>query len=127
MLSDIQGLPSDLVQVVQGPGIVGQKIVSAKPDMIFFTGSVNTGKKVKAAASEQLIPVELELGGKDPMIVLEDANLERAAEGAVYGGFANTGQLCVSTERLYVQETIANKFLEIIKEKTERTKSNQGD
>ena len=77
-----------------------------------FTGSVATGKRVAEAAAKYLTPVVLELGGKDPMIVLEDADIENAARGAVWGAFANSGQACASVERCYVQESIAPKFIE---------------
>ncbi len=126
LLAGVPDFPLNLVQVLQGNGIVGQRIIKAEPDMIFFTGSVSTGKKIMSAAAEKLIPVELELGGKDPFIVLEDANLERTVNGAIYGAFANTGQLCVSAERIYVQESILDDFICKAKEKTSQLKVNQG-
>ena len=115
IINSIDDVPDDLIQVIHGYGETGAKIIETRPDKIFFTGSVETGKKIMEAASQKLIPVELELGGKDPMIVFNDSNLIRAAKAAVYGGFANTGQLCVSVERLYVQEDIAEEFIELIK------------
>ena len=120
IINSIEGIPNDLIQVIHGYGETGAKIIETGPDKIFFTGSVGTGKKIMEAASQKLIPVELELGGKDPMIVFDDANLIRAAKAAVYGGFANTGQLCVSVERLYVQEKIADEFMELIKEEASK-------
>ena len=75
-------LPPHVIQILQGGAEVGQQLINEQPDKIFFTGSVNTGKKIMKQAAANLIPVELELGGKDPMIVLEDADLERAVEGA---------------------------------------------
>jgi acyl-CoA reductase-like NAD-dependent aldehyde dehydrogenase len=105
------GFPKDVVAVVSGDGQTGQKLIDAKPDLIFLTGGVETGKKVMAAAAGHLIPVVLELGGKDPMIVFEDAPFDRAVEGAVYGAFCNAGQVCVSIERLYVQEGLHDKFV----------------
>lgn len=104
------GFAPNWVQVVYGNGQVGSELVAQKPDKIFFTGSTRTGKRILAQAAEMLIPVELELGGKDPMIVFEDANLERAAAGAAWGGLTTTGQSCTSVERLYVQESIYEPF-----------------
>ncbi|NBG89292.1 aldehyde dehydrogenase family protein [Isachenkonia alkalipeptolytica] len=109
------GLPQGVVQVVQGGREVGAALIEAKPNKIFFTGSVATGKKIMEQASKHLIPVELELGGKDPMLVLKDANIDRAVEGALYGGFVNSGQVCISVERLYLQEEIAEEFMEKLK------------
>lgn len=119
-------MPVDVLQVVQGDGRVGEEIIRARPDKIFFTGSVATGKKIMRAAAEHLIPVELELGGKDAMIVFEDANFDRAVNGAVYGAFSNAGQVCVSVERLYVQETIYPKFMEALVAATGKVKVGKG-
>ncbi|MED4755234.1 aldehyde dehydrogenase family protein [Brevibacillus choshinensis] len=110
-------LPEGVVSVLHGGREVGQALVTEHPDKIFFTGSVATGKKIMAAAAEHLIPVELELGGKDPMIVLEDAHLERAANAAVWGAFTNSGQVCMSVERLYVHEGIYPDFLALVTKK----------
>jgi len=112
------GLPKNVFQVFRGNGRKAQELIKAGPDLVFFTGSTGTGKKVMRTASENLVPVELELGGKDPMIVFEDADLERAADAAVYGAFANAGQTCVSIERLYVQESVMEEFLGKLLEKT---------
>jgi len=106
------GIPPDVVQVIQGGKEVGEHLIGAVPDKIFFTGSFATGKKIMEEAGRRMIPVELELGGKDPMIVFADSDFERAVRGAVYGAFANSGQLCVSVERLYVEEPIYEKFVE---------------
>lgn len=106
------GLPEGLLQVVTGDGKTGAALVEAGVDKIMFTGSVATGKRVAEAAARRLMPCVLELGGKDPMIVLEDANLEMTARAAVWGGFANSGQACASVERCYVQEKIAPQFIE---------------
>ena len=111
------GFPSDLVQVIYGDGETVEQFIEAQPDFIFMTGSTSTGKKIMGAAANCLIPVLLELGGKDPMIVFEDANLERAANGAVYGAFANAGQVCVSVERVYVQDSIYEAFAHRVAEK----------
>lgn len=104
------GLPKGLVQVVIGDGTVGAELVRAKPAKIFFTGSVVTGKKVAVAAAAQLIPVNLELGGKDAMIVLEDADLELATSAALWGANFNLGQACASVERILVHVNIAERF-----------------
>lgn len=113
------GFPEDVVQVIHGGKEVGARLVSARPDKIFFTGSVTTGKQVMAAAAEHLIPVDLELGGKDPMIVFADADLRRAANGAVWGAFTNAGQTCMAVERLYVESSVYETFVQMVKERTE--------
>ncbi|MGG1660505.1 aldehyde dehydrogenase family protein [Brevibacillus sp. NRS-1366] len=110
-------LPDNVVSVLHGGREVGQAVVAERPAKIFFTGSVATGKKIMAAAAENLIPVELELGGKDSMIVFEDAHLERAANAAVWGAFTNSGQVCMSVERLYVHEHVYPEFLKRVTEK----------
>jgi acyl-CoA reductase-like NAD-dependent aldehyde dehydrogenase len=105
------GLPSGLLEIVTGDGSTGAALIDARVDKIMFTGSVATGKRVAEAAAKHLTPVVLELGGKDPMVVLEDADIENAARGAVWGAFANSGQACASVERCYVHESIAPQFL----------------
>jgi acyl-CoA reductase-like NAD-dependent aldehyde dehydrogenase len=104
--------------VLLGDGETGAALVGAGLDKISFTGSVATGRRVAEACARQLIPCTLELGGKDPMIVCRDADLERAAAGAVYGAFANAGQICVSTERVYVVDEVADEFTRKVLEKT---------
>jgi acyl-CoA reductase-like NAD-dependent aldehyde dehydrogenase len=113
-------LPENLVQIVQGSGEVGSALIEAGPDKVFFTGSVETGRKIALACARKLIPSVLELGGKDPMIVLADADLEIASSAAVWGSFMNCGQACLSVERVYVEQSIADKFTELCVEKTER-------
>lgn len=113
------GFPPGVVQTVTGDGRTGAALIDVA-DMISFTGSVATGKRVMEAAAKRLIPVVLELGGKDPMIVLKDADLERAANAAVWGAFANSGQICMSVERVYVEEPVANEFTQRVVEKTKR-------
>ena len=105
------GLPEDLFQVVTGYGATGEALVDCA-DMIAFTGSVETGKRVMRRAAERLIPVSLELGGKDPMIVLKDADLERAAAACVWGALMNCGQSCTSIERVYVEAGVYQPFVE---------------
>src|SRR5687768_15265711 len=124
---DRAGAPADLVQVVTGDGRVGAALVDAAPDKIMFTGSVATGKKIAAAAAKNLTSVVLELGGKDPMIVFDDANLELASSAAVWGAFCNSGQSCSSVERLYVQEGVADKLTKLIVAKTRELKQGVGD
>jgi acyl-CoA reductase-like NAD-dependent aldehyde dehydrogenase len=120
------GAPKDLVQVITGDGRTGAALVEAAPDKIMFTGSVATGKKIAVEAAKNLTSVVLELGGKDPMIVFADANLELAADAAIWGAFCNAGQSCSSVERLYVQETIADKFAQMLVERTLALKQGAG-
>lgn len=105
------GLPGDLVQVVPGDGDTGRALVEAGVDKIFFTGSVPTGRRVMEAAARGPTPVALELGGKDPALVLEDADLDRAARGIVFGAFYNAGQTCISVERAFVVDRVWDAFL----------------
>jgi acyl-CoA reductase-like NAD-dependent aldehyde dehydrogenase len=104
------GFPEGLLRAVYGGGDVGAALVSSGVDHIGFTGSTATGKKVMEAASKTLTPVTLELGGKDPAIVRQDADLDQAVQGILWGGFANMGQTCASVERVYVHEGIYDKF-----------------
>ncbi len=108
------GLPDDLWQVVHGPGAqIGPALIDVS-DYVCFTGSTATGRTVAARCADRLIGCSLELGGKNPMIVLDDADPEAAAEGAVRAGFANAGQLCVSIERIFVAEPVADAFTEAL-------------
>lgn len=116
------GFDPSWIQVVYGDGKVAEALIDQRPGKIFFTGSVNTGKKIMAQAARHLIPVELELGGKDPMIVFEDANIDRAAAGAVWGAFTNAGQSCTSVERVYVHESIFGKFRDAVVREASRAK-----
>lgn len=120
------GAPKDLVQVVTGDGRTGAALLEAAPDKIMFTGSVATGKKIAEAAAKNLTSVVLELGGKDPMIVFADANLELAADAAVWGAFCNAGQSCSSVERLYVQEEIADRFAKLLVDRVKPLKQGVG-
>ncbi len=119
--------PTDAVQIVYGVGETGAALVDAAPDKIMFTGSVATGKKIAAAAAKNLTSVVFELGGKDPMIVFEDANLQLASSAAVWGAFCNAGQSCSSVERLYVHESVADELTKLIVEKTSALKLGAGD
>jgi len=105
------GLPPDVLLVATGGGATGAALVDAV-DMVMFTGSTGTGKKVLERAARTLTPVSLELGGKDPMIVLADADVERAASAAAYYSMQNSGQTCISVERVYVEEPIYDEFVD---------------
>lgn len=113
-------LPAGVFQMIEGDGAVGAALTSSSIDKICFTGSVPTGKKVMRSASENLIPVTLELGGKDPCIVLESADLDVASSGVVVGGFYNNGQTCASVERLLVHKNIEEIFIACVREKLAR-------
>ena len=103
-------LADDVLQIVHGADAQGKALVAADIDLIAFTGSREAGKHILAAASAGLKRVILELGGKDPMIVLDDADIEEAAKFAVRNSFRNAGQVCVSTERIYVHDAVAEQF-----------------
>ncbi|HOB09268.1 MAG: aldehyde dehydrogenase family protein [Limnochordia bacterium] len=109
-LIELCEFPPGVVQVALGGKDLGAELVKGGPDYIFFTGSVRTGKIIQQEAAKRLIPTTLELGGKDPMIVCADANLKRAAKGAVWGAFTNMGQVCMSVERLYVERSVYDDF-----------------
>jgi acyl-CoA reductase-like NAD-dependent aldehyde dehydrogenase len=109
-IADEAGLPKGLLATVTGRGNVGWDLIDYV-DMVSFTGSVETGRKIQIKCAEQLKPSTMELGGKDPMIVCRDANLERAANGCVWGALANSGQVCISIERVYVDESIHDDFV----------------
>lgn len=111
------GLPEGVLQVLMGDGEVGAELCKAGVNKISFTGSVATGRKVAVACAEQLIPCTLELGGKDAMIVCDDADLDRAASGALVGSCMNTGHYCCGTERIYVDERIYDAFVDKVVEK----------
>jgi acyl-CoA reductase-like NAD-dependent aldehyde dehydrogenase len=110
------GLPENLLQVVVGYGETGAALID-HADMIAFTGSVETGKQVMRRAAERLIPVSLELGGKDPLIVLKDADLDRAAGACVWGALMNCGQICTSIERVYVEAPVYQQFVDKVVER----------
>ena len=120
------GFPEGLVNIVQGGGDVGQALIDAACDKILFTGSVETGRRVAEACGKRLIPTVLELGGKDAMIVLADADLEVAASGAVWGSYTNCGQVCLSVERIFVERTIAEPFAARCVERTKKLRLGPG-
>jgi acyl-CoA reductase-like NAD-dependent aldehyde dehydrogenase len=110
------GIPDDVFQVVVGRGPIGLTLIDVV-DAVMFTGSTETGKVVMERAAKTLTPVSLELGGKDPMIVLKDADVERAANAAVFWSMQNTGQTCISIERVYVEEPIYDDFISRVADK----------
>ncbi|HYL65132.1 MAG TPA: aldehyde dehydrogenase family protein [Candidatus Methylomirabilis sp.] len=116
----------NLVTVIQGGGEAGQALIDAVPDKIFFTGSVPTGRRVAEACAKKLVPSVLELGGKDAMIVLSDANLDVAASAAVWGSYTNCGQVCLSVERLFVEQSVEEPFLALCLEKTNKLRVGRG-
>lgn len=114
-------LPDGLFNHVNIPGsIAGKAFIDSGIDKLFFTGSVSVGKELMKLASEKLLPISLELGGNDGMIVCNDANLERAVGGALWGGFSNAGQSCGGVERIYVEEKIYEDFISSLKEKMKK-------
>ncbi len=115
------GAPAGLVHVVQGEAEVGAALVD-DPGIakVFFTGSVGVGRRVAAAAGARGCPVALELGGRDPMIVFADADLERAVDGALFAAFLNAGQACVSVERIYVERSLCEEFTRRLTERAHR-------
>src|SRR5438874_8033201 len=121
------GFPKDLVRIVQGGGEVGQALIDASPDKVIFTGSVATGRRVAEACAKRLIPTVLELGGKDAMIVLADADLEVASSAAVWGSYTNCGQVCLSVERLFVERPASERFVELCAEKTKKLRLGAGN
>lgn len=113
------GLPDDVFQVATGDGATGAALVD-EVDFVMFTGSTKTGRKVAERAAQTLTPVGLELGGKDPMIVLADADLERAANAAAYYSMNNGGQVCISIERVYVEAPVYDQFVTKVTEKVKK-------
>ncbi|HEX6390816.1 MAG TPA: aldehyde dehydrogenase family protein, partial [Solirubrobacteraceae bacterium] len=109
MLAD-SGMPADVFAVATGDGETGGAVVDVS-DYVMFTGSTRTGKLVMERAAQTLTPVSLELGGKDPMIVCADADLDRAANAAAYYGLLNAGQVCISVERVYVERSVHDEFV----------------
>lgn len=113
--------------IAYGTGITAQRLIDQRPAKIFFTGSARTGKKILSQAAEKLIPVDIELGGKDQAIVFEDVNLERAVSGIVWGALTNAGQSCSSVERVYVHASIYDQFVEKVKALVDSLVLNSGD
>jgi len=121
------GVPEDVFQVVIGDGGTGAALLHAPIDKVVFTGSVATGKRIAAVAAERLLPAVLELGGKDPMIVLDDADVDVASSAAVWGAFVNAGQTCLSVERCYVHCSLYEKFVAACADKTRKLRVGHGE
>jgi len=121
------GFPKDLVTIVQGGGEVGQALIDAAPEKVLFTGSVATGRRVAEACAKKLIPSVLELGGKDAMIVLADADLDVASSAAAWGSYTNCGQVCLSVERLFVEQSVSERFAALCLEKTKKLRLGPGN
>src|SRR6266403_2073590 len=120
------GVPDDIFQVLPGEGSTGAALVGSEIDKLVFTGSVATGRRIAQTAAERLLPVVLELGGKDPMLVLEDADVDVASSGAVWGAFVNAGQACLSVERCYVHRSLYPAFLDACCEKARKLRVGNG-
>ncbi len=120
------GIPEGVFQVATGRGETGAALIE-EVDMIMFTGSTRTGRKVAEAAARRLIPCSLELGGKDPMIVLADADLERAANVATYYSMQNSGQTCISIERAYVEAPVYDEFVAKVTDKVRALRQGRPD
>lgn len=121
------GIPENVFQVVVGNGSAGAVLVRSPIDKLVFTGSVATGKRIAAAAADRLLPVVLELGGKDPMLVLDDADVDVTSSAAVWGAFVNAGQTCLSVERCYVHRSLYERFLEACAEKAKKLRVGLGE
>jgi acyl-CoA reductase-like NAD-dependent aldehyde dehydrogenase len=120
------GIPAEVFQVIVGDAVTGSHLVNAELDKLIFTGSVSTGKRIAQLAAARLLPVVLELGGKDPMIVLDDADIDVASSGAVWGAFVNAGQACLSVERCYVHRSVYTQFLAACVSKTNQLRVGHG-
>jgi acyl-CoA reductase-like NAD-dependent aldehyde dehydrogenase len=120
------GVPKDVFQVIVGDGATGSALLQSDIDKLVFTGSVVTGKRIAQAVAARMLPVVLELGGKDPMLVLDDADVEVASSGAVWGAFVNAGQACLSVERCYVHRSLYDAFLEACVRKTRQLRVGNG-
>lgn len=116
------GLPPGVFELLLGDGETGAALTRSPVDKLFFTGSVATGRKVMAEAARRPIPVELELGGKDAMIVCADADLARAAKAAVWGGLLNAGQMCISVERILVVDAVHDTFVAAVENEVARVR-----
>jgi succinate-semialdehyde dehydrogenase/glutarate-semialdehyde dehydrogenase len=120
------GVPDDVFQVLPGEGATGAALAASEIDKLVFTGSVGTGRRLAQTAAARLLPVVLELGGKDPMLVLEDADVDVASSGAVWGAFVNAGQTCLSVERCYVHQSLYPAFLDACSEKARKLRVGNG-
>ena len=120
------GVPGEIFQVIPGEGPTGAALIQSDIDKLVFTGSVVTGRRIAEAAAHRLLPVVLELGGKDPMLVLDDADIDVASSGAVWGAFVNSGQTCLSVEHCYVHRSLYAAFLDACVEKTRKLRVGNG-
>jgi succinate-semialdehyde dehydrogenase/glutarate-semialdehyde dehydrogenase len=120
------GVPEDVFQVLPGDGATGAALVESEIDKVVFTGSVATGRRIAKVAADRLLPMVLELGGKDPMLVLDDADIDVASSGAVWGAFVNAGQTCLSVERCYVHSSLYEPFVEACAEKARKLRVGNG-
>jgi succinate-semialdehyde dehydrogenase/glutarate-semialdehyde dehydrogenase len=118
------GFPIGLVQCVTGGPEIGQALIKNHPAKIFLTGSPEAGRRVLAAAAEKLIPVSLELGGKNALVILPDVDIDFATSMALWGTFSNLGQMCASIERIFIHEKIKNEFTSMLKEKISKLRQN---
>ncbi|MCX9082211.1 MAG: aldehyde dehydrogenase family protein [Candidatus Methanoperedens sp.] len=112
------GIPDGVINIVTGDGFTGKSLVSSDIDMISFTGSLDTGKNIMKNSADKLHRISLELGGSDAFIVFKDAHIEEAINGAVWGRFMNCGQVCISPKRIFVEDDIADSFIEEFVNKT---------
>lgn len=119
-------LPEGIFQLISGDAAAGNALVESDVDKIIFTGSAQVGKQIMMKCAAKLTPLVLELGGKDPMIVRADADLDLASSGAVWGAFTNSGQCCASVERVYVHESVYDDFLRLVLKKTKKLKQGDG-
>jgi succinate-semialdehyde dehydrogenase/glutarate-semialdehyde dehydrogenase len=120
------GVPDGVFQVLPGEGVAGAALVKSDIDKLIFTGSVATGRRIAQVAAERLLPVVLELGGKDPMIVLDDADIDVSSSAAVWGAFVNAGQACLSVERCYVHYKLYERFIDACAEKARKLRVGNG-
>src|SRR2546423_2196906 len=120
------GVPENVFQVLVGDGLTGAALAESNIDKLIFTGSVATGKRIAQMSAARLLPVGLELAGKDPMVVLDDADLDVASSGAVWGAFVNAGQACLSVERCYVHRKIYDSFTSFCVEKAKQLRVGNG-
>jgi succinate-semialdehyde dehydrogenase/glutarate-semialdehyde dehydrogenase len=115
------GLPEGVLNLVHLPGSeAGKAFIRSGIDKLLFTGSTEVGRRLMAEAADRLLPLSLELGGNDPMIVLRDARLSRAVDGAIWAGLSNSGQSCAAIERIYVEEPVYEQFLDLLKHRINR-------
>ena len=120
------GVPEAVFQVIPGDGATGAALLNSDIDKLIFTGSVPTGKRIAQAAAARLLPVVLELGGKDPMLVLDDADIDVASSAAIWGAFVNAGQACLSVERCYVHRSLYARFLDACVKKAQQLRIGNG-